>query len=367
MVGLTSCGRVRPLSGVLSIAATLLLLIGMAGARPAHADGVTTCTNSGAINTSVMNCLNNLVFQPPPLASTTLVLVCPSGHVGLQDQSQCPGNVWRPLSTVAPTDLVGYCAQAQLTPYHICDYPTGKEGYLLDSTIFGSSGSTGSTVSPPPPSSPPPTSPPPASPPPPSGQVGGVTTCQKASAVNTSVMNCLDNLVFQPLPISSTTLVLICPSGHAGLQDQSQCPGNVWRPLSTVASTDLVGYCAQAQLTPYHACDYPTGKEGYRLDSDIFGSAGSGSTTPPAGQATGTAQLSWSKPAVDIDGNPITVTSYTIRYGTTDFSSSVSVAGGTTTYTISNLASGTWQFEITTEDSSGSSQPSNPVTLKIGS
>ena len=211
-------------------------------------------------------------------------------------------------------------------------------------------------------------------------QADGVTTCTRASAVGTNVLNCLSNLVYQPLPVASATLVLVCPQGHAGLQDQSVCPGNVWRPLSAVQPTDLVGYCAQAQLTPYQACDFPNGKEGYRLDSDIFGSSASTSpppttpppttpppTTPPppTGSVTGPAQLSWSVPATGIDGNPVSITGYTIRYGTTDFSQSVSLPATTTTYTLQSLASGTWRFEIIAQDSSGNSAPSNPVSLTI--
>jgi hypothetical protein len=192
----------------------------------------------------------------------------------------------------------------------------------------------------------------------------GVTTCTNSSAVNTAVTNCLSNLVYQPLPLSSTTLVLVCPQGTAGLQDQSQCPGNIWKPLSSISDPNtLVGYCAQQQLTPYTACDYPNGKEGYKLYSAVFGTTGT--PAPPTGSVTGSAQISWSAPAVDTQGNPITVTGYTIRYGTTDFSQSVSVSASTRTYAFQNLAPGTWQFEIVATDSAGNSQPSNPVTLTI--
>jgi len=194
----------------------------------------------------------------------------------------------------------------------------------------------------------------------------GVTTCTNSSAMNTSLTSCLSNLVYQPLPISSTTLVLVCPQGTAGLQDQSQCPGNIWKPLSSISDpSKLIGYCAQSQLTPYPACDYPNGKEGYRLYSNIFGTTSSSTPAPPTGSVTGSAQISWTAPAVDINGNPITVTGYIIRYGTTDFSQSVSVSASTRTYTFQNLAAGSWQFEIIAQDSSGNSQPSSPVKLTI--
>ncbi len=197
-------------------------------------------------------------------------------------------------------------------------------------------------------------------------QADGVTTCTNASAVNTNVMNCLSNLVYQPLPIAQTTLVLVCPQGTPGLQDQAHCAGNIWKPLSSVQPTDLVGYCAQAQLTPYTACDYPNGKEGYRLDSDIFGNtAAANPPAAPTGSVTGPAQLSWTTPATGIDGNPVTITGYVIQYGTTDFSQSVTLPATATTYTFQSLAPGTWQFQIVAKDSSGNSSPSNRVTLTI--
>ncbi len=191
-------------------------------------------------------------------------------------------------------------------------------------------------------------------------QADGVTTCTKASALNTSVMNCLDALVYQPLPVASNTLVLTCPQGTAGLQDQAQCAGNVWKPLSSLTSTDLVGYCAQATLTPYQACDYPNGNEGYRLYSSVFGSTPQAPVNPTM---TGPAQISWSAPATNTDGSAVVITSYRIEYGQTDFSQSVTTTA--TTYTFQSLAAGTWQFRIVAISASGQSAPSNPVTVTI--
>lgn len=196
----------------------------------------------------------------------------------------------------------------------------------------------------------------------PPAHAAGVTTCTDSSKGNTSVMSCLSALVYAPLPIAQSTLVLVCPQGNAGLQDQSQCPGNVWRPLSAVNSSDLVGYCAQAKLTPYTACDYPNGKEGYVVASSI----GLGGTpTAPAGSATGAAQISWTAPTQDSAGNPISITGYLIQYGTTDFSNSVSLGASVTTYTFNALAAGTWQFRVIALDAAGQSLPSSPVTLVI--
>lgn len=200
----------------------------------------------------------------------------------------------------------------------------------------------------------------------PRAHANGVTTCTDPSKSNTSVMSCLSSLVYAPTPIAPTTLVLVCPQGSAGLQDQSQCPGNVWRLLASVQPTDLIGYCAQAQLTPYTACDYPNGKEGFVVASSI-GLGSSSAPTPPVGSATGPAQISWSAPTVDSAGNPVTVSGYIIQYGTTDFSYSQSVSALVTTYTFNSLAAGTWQFRVVALDASGGrSAPSTPVTLVIG-
>jgi hypothetical protein len=196
----------------------------------------------------------------------------------------------------------------------------------------------------------------------PPAHAAGVTTCTDSSKGNTSVMSCLSALVYAPLPIAQSTLVLICPQGNAGLQDQSQCPGNVWRPLSSVKPSDLIGYCAQAQLTPYTACDYPNGKEGYAVASSI---GLGGNPTPPVGSATGAAQISWAAPTNDSAGNPVSITGYLIQYGTTDFAYSVSLNASVTTYTFNALAAGTWQFRVIALDAAGQSAPSAPVTLVI--
>jgi hypothetical protein len=193
----------------------------------------------------------------------------------------------------------------------------------------------------------------------------GVTTCTKASAVNTNIMNCLDKLVYQPLPVATTTLVLVCPSGTAGLQDQSQCPGNVWRPLSTTTPSTLIGYCAQTLLTPYSACDYPSGKEGYRLSSAIFGAPvlpAPPPTPPTPPTITGPATLSWAAPSLNTDGTPATIIGYRIEYGHTDFSQSVTTTATTYVFT---LSSGSWQFRLIALSPAAESAPSATVTVNI--
>lgn len=188
----------------------------------------------------------------------------------------------------------------------------------------------------------------------------GVTTCTRASAADTGLLNCLDALVYQSLPISDTTLVLTCPSGVAGLQDQSRCTGNVWKLRSAIAATELVGYCAQAVMVPYSVCDYPNGKEGYLLASDVFGVV---PVPPGPPTVTQPATISWTASTTNTDGTPAVVTGYRIDYGLGNFANSVTTTA--TSYTFTGLAVGTWQFRVVTLSGTSASQPSGVVTLTI--
>ncbi len=198
----------------------------------------------------------------------------------------------------------------------------------------------------------------------PAAKADGVTTCTKASAQGTDVMNCLDQLVYQPLPIASTTLVLTCPSGSPGLQDQSRCPGNVWKPLSTVLPTELVGYCAQAQLTPYNVCDYPSGSEGYRVASAIFGSVPEAPSDPGVGAPS---TITWGAPPQNVDGSQTAITGYRIEYGMGDFSHSVTTDSTANSYTLTNLAPGTWQARVIALSAGTESAPSTTITFQVTS
>jgi hypothetical protein len=104
-----------------------------------------------------------------------------------------------------------------------------------------------------------------------------------------------------------------------------------------------------------------TSYAGWQRQSDI---TFTGSVPPQPPTITGSAPLSWTAPDVDVNGNPVTIASYVIQYGTTDFSQSVTTTA--TSYTFTALAAGIWQFEIVSVDALGqSSAPSNPVTLTI--
>jgi hypothetical protein len=187
----------------------------------------------------------------------------------------------------------------------------------------------------------------------------GVTTCTKASAVGTDVYNCLNNLVFQPPPLASTTLVLVCPQGSPGLQNQALCPGNVWEPLSSTTSATLIGYCNQAVLVPYTACDYPKGAEGFQLSSSIFGTP----QAPPPPTVTGAATISWNAPALNTNGTAAAVVSYQVQYGQTDFSQTLNTTARTATF--ANLPTGLWQFRVVAISLHSQSAATQPITVNV--
>lgn len=64
---------------------------------------------------------------------------------------------------------------------------------------------------------------------------------------------------------------------------------------------------------------------------------------------TGSANLTWTRPTLNNDGSSLTdLYSYKIYYGTSSsaLNNSVVVSGDVTSYTIGNLATGTWYFAI---------------------
>ncbi len=70
---------------------------------------------------------------------------------------------------------------------------------------------------------------------------------------------------------------------------------------------------------------------------------------------TGSATLAWNAPTTNTDGTPLTdLAGYKIYYGTSsgNYTSSVNI-GNVTSYTITNLSSGTYFFAMTTYDTSG--------------
>ena len=96
---------------------------------------------------------------------------------------------------------------------------------------------------------------------------------------------------------------------------------------------------------------------------------GGGTTTPPSSGGSGSATVSWQPPTVNTNGTAIkNLAGYTIYYGTSASSyTSVKVANpGLTSYTIGNLAAGTYSFVVTAYNTAGeASQYSSAATKTI--
>jgi len=147
---------------------------------------------------------------------------------------------------------------------------------------------------------------------------------------------------------AGSTEILWCSAGAVAGAAENTCQAPVWYRWDNMQSYSWV-------LTSY---------AGWQRQSSITftGASGSGGSSG-SGSGTGSAKLSWTAPNTDTTGNPITVTSYKIQYGTVDFSQSATTTG--TNYTINSLAPGTWQFEVIALSSSGQSAPTKPVTLVV--
>lgn len=106
--------------------------------------------------------------------------------------------------------------------------------------------------------------------------------------------------------------------------------------------------------------------------SDGFASAALPAFTVTVGTATaGTATLSWAPPTQRVDGTPLTnLAGFRIYYSTASgkYPNSVSVTSPQmASYTMNNLAAGTYYFVMTAFDSDGNeSSYSNPVSKQIG-
>jgi hypothetical protein len=92
--------------------------------------------------------------------------------------------------------------------------------------------------------------------------------------------------------------------------------------------------------------------------------------TPSPTPTTGSVTLNWAPPLQNTDGTSLTnLAGYKIIYGTSAsaLTNTVTVpTAGVASYTIDNLASGTWYFEVSSYNSAGTqSAPSNVVSVTI--
>lgn len=208
----------------------------------------------------------------------------------------------------------------------------------------------------------------------PAARADGVVTCGQASSEGQGMFSCSSSWAYRPAAdIAATSLVLVCSQNITpGPQNMANCAyagQTKYVRRSTLTGTELVGYCAQATISPWEACDYPSGKEGWLRASDAFGTSTSPPpATPPASAPTdspGSVTISWSPVTSSTDGTGAAISSYRIEYGQGSFATAANTTSSSITFT--GLASGTWQFRIVAISSGGSSVPSQPVTRVISS
>jgi hypothetical protein len=119
-----------------------------------------------------------------------------------------------------------------------------------------------------------------------------------------------------------------------------------------------------------------SGCGGGASDAGAVSSAGTAASTspPPAplpAPSTGAVTLSWTAPTQNVDGSALTnLVGFDIRYGNSEGTMTQEIkvdTVGILTYVISDLALGTWYFEVNSVNSLGvESSPSGVVSTTIG-
>jgi len=171
----------------------------------------------------------------------------------------------------------------------------------------------------------------------------------------------------------------------SGTPAASVTAGNAYKFQPTVSAGGAVTFSVQGQPT-WMAFDSATGaltgtpttsEEGSTGQITITGSNGTSSASigpfvvqvnAPAA-TSGSAALSWAAPTQNIDGSPLTdLSGYHIYYGTSAnaLTTTITVGGGSTTYTVSGLSSGTYYFSVVAYNAEGiDSANSNLVSKTI--
>ena len=110
-----------------------------------------------------------------------------------------------------------------------------------------------------------------------------------------------------------------------------------------------------------------SGGGGVSTSSVVSPSSGSSGGTG-GGTATGTASLAWHAPTTNTDGTPLTdLGGFKVHYGRTpgSYTNTVTI-GNVTSYSVGNLAPGTYYFTVTAYDTTGlESSYSNEVSKTV--
>jgi hypothetical protein len=152
----------------------------------------------------------------------------------------------------------------------------------------------------------------------------------------------------------------------SGLPVQYSIQGKpAWATFSTTTGL-LSGTPTSAQVGTYSgvAISVSDGTKSAALPVFSISVTASASTTPSSGTAT----LTWVPPTLNSDGSTLTdLAGYQIDYGTSasSLNNTITVANpGTSSYTINNLASGTWYFAVQAYTSAGAQSALSTMTSK---
>jgi hypothetical protein len=108
---------------------------------PTRAGGVMTCDSAGAEGQGLFACTSAWSYRAvSQVTADTLVLYCRQEQApGPQNMANCAyanDTSWIRRSTLTAAQLIGYCAQDVYSPWEVCDYPSGKEGWVRASDVL---------------------------------------------------------------------------------------------------------------------------------------------------------------------------------------------------------------------------------------
>jgi plastocyanin len=224
------------------------------------------------------------------------------------------------------------------------------------------------------------------------GKLSGTPAAGNAGTTNGIVISVSDSVLSASLPAFNLTVTTTAPTNHAptisGTPATSVTVGNSYSFTPTAADVDA-GTTLVFSITnkpSWATFSTSTGRlSGTPTNANIGTTSGvrisvsDGSLSAQlplfnlavvAAPTTGSATLTWVAPTVNSDGTPLSdLAGYVIRYGTssTTYSSNVRVTDPSLqTYTVQNLASGTYFFAVAAFDTSdNTSTNSNQVTKTI--
>jgi trimeric autotransporter adhesin len=131
-----------------------------------------------------------------------------------------------------------------------------------------------------------------------------------------------------------------------------------WVSTNATACTASGGWSGSLAISGSRSTGALSASTTYTLSCSGAGGVSAQSATVTVAPATtaGTVSLSWTAPTANTDGSPVTLSGYTIYYGTSAsaLTESVVISGASnTSYEVSGLASGTWYFAVAADAADG--------------